>query len=52
MPYGPAKELTDAKFPNIRVDEYLEHRVGSQSDDYGGSSDYWIAQFLIPASEY
>lgn len=40
MTYELAKELKDAGFPHIRIDEYFEHRVGSHSDDYGGSSDY------------
>lgn len=40
MDYKLAKELKDAGFPNIRIGEYFEHRVGSHSDDHGGDSDY------------
>lgn len=38
--YELAKELKNAGFPNIRIGDYFEHRVGSHSDDYGGDSDY------------
>jgi hypothetical protein len=39
MNYELAKQLREAGFPNIRVGEYFDHRIGSHSDDYGGSSD-------------
>jgi len=40
MEYELAKKLKEAGFPNIRIGDYFEHRVGSHSDDRGGESDY------------
>lgn len=40
IPKELARKLDKAGFPDITIDEYFEHRVGSHSDDYGGESDY------------
>ena len=39
MDYELAKKLKEAGYPQIRIGEHFNHRVGSHSDDYGGSSD-------------